>query len=168
MYRIKDEECTKINMGIKEKIGSMGILGTIEENKLMLLINSGFYIIDFDGNVLEKRPLINNKDFKTYGSSYMYPSYDGKKLLYSLGKTATDLYVYDFETKEVKELCPGGRNYLGMNIASIREKYGVCHNAFWAGSDKIVAIITLGETIFYYGSSYSDDRAVIAKEYKIE
>jgi hypothetical protein len=169
MYRIKGEECKKINMGIKEKIDFMDVLGTIEGSRLMLRTNTGFYITDFDGNVLGKRPVINNKDLETNGLSYMYPSYDGKKLLYSLGKTPTDLYVYDFETKEVKVLCPGGRNYLGMNVASIRDKYGECYNAFWAGNDKIVAKIRLGDTLISFGiDSNGDNSAMVAKEYKIE
>ncbi|KNY25569.1 hypothetical protein [Pseudobacteroides cellulosolvens] len=162
LYQIKDEKCKKINIEIKEKISFMEVLGVIEGSRLMCQINSKFYITDLDGNVIEERPLIENKDFKVLGSSYMYPSYDGKKLLYSLGKTPTDLYMYDFETKEFKVLCPSGLNDLGVNIPSIREKYGDCEGCFWAGNDRVIAKIGLGEILF------GGMRTVIAKEYKID
>lgn len=164
LYRINGEECKKINIDIKEKIAFLSVLGIVDGNKMMCRINSKFYITDFDGNILEERPMIDNKDFNTLGSSYMYPSNDGRKLLYSLGKTPTDLYVYDFETREVKVLCPGGRNYLGMSIPSIREKYGECFDAFWAGNGRIIAKIALYEGEMKFPLGYD---AVAAKEYEV-
>jgi hypothetical protein len=162
LYQIKDEKLKNININIKTEIDYMEILGTIEGSRLMLQINSKFYITDFDGNVIEERPLIKNKDFENLGSSYMYPSYDGKKLLYSLCKTPTDLYMYNFETKEVKVLCPGGRNDLGMTIPSITEKYGESYDAFWTGNSKVIAIIGFGDLMF------DGTRRLVAKEYTIE
>ncbi len=162
LYQIKNEKCKKVDINIKEKISHMEVLGTIEGNRLMSQINSKFYITDFEGNVIEERPLIENKDIKVLGSFNMHPSYDGKKLLYGLGQTPTDLYMYDFETKEVKVLCPSGLNDMGMNISSIREKYGDCEGYFWAGNDRVIAKIGLGEML------YPGPRTVILKEYKIE
>jgi hypothetical protein len=51
---------------------------------------------------------------------------------------------------------------MGMYLPNIRKKYGECLGAFWAGNEKVIAKISMGEI------SFGGPNTVIAKEFKIE
>jgi len=161
LYHIKDDECKEVKIKTDEEIAYMRSLGAIEGNRLMYRINSKFNIIDYEGNVLEERPLIDDERFNTLGAYSMRVSYDGKKILYDLGKTPVDLNIYDFETGKTRVLFPSGYNDGKYGDEKTIELYGNSYMSFWLGERSVFAVID-------YNDIESENQMFIAKIYEVE
>jgi|GEM_PF-520430 len=161
IYRINENGCKEIIINIQDEIRYIRNLGIIDGKKFVYRINSKFYVVDYDGNILEERPLIDNNKFNLLGSNSEVVSSDGKKLLYSSGKTPTDINIYDFETKETRILCPGGIRNDGSGDILLAEKYGESYLNFWTGNNSVFAIIGL------YKDNQPDNETVVAKTFKV-
>ncbi|MEN2776903.1 hypothetical protein [Acetivibrio clariflavus] len=159
LYHIKDNECKEVKIKINEEIAYMRSLGAIEGNRLMYRINSKFYIIDYEGNVLEERLLIDDEIFNTLGAYRMRVSYDGKKILYELGKNPIDLNIYDLETGKTRVLCPGGYNDGEYGDKDTFELYGLSYINLWSGNNTVIVVIELYD-------KESGNQTIVAKAFE--